>query len=120
MKVRCIQLLDSTGHPEEKSHWLTLGKVYHVMTLTFGTQKKWLLRLIGDGRNGLALFPLEQFEIVSSNIPAAWVIRWEKGVFELSPEPWNQPGFWERYYERDPDAIRVFEEESRRIIQQDS
>jgi len=120
MKVRCIKLLDSKGNPEKASPWLTLGNVYHVMTVIFGTQEKWLLRLVGDGRNGLALFPLEQFEVVSSKIPAGWVITWNsKGVFELSTEQWNQPGFWERYYDRDPEAVRIFEDGRRKIIEAD-
>lgn len=39
-----------------------LGKIYDVLTIAFGTQQKWLLRSVGDGLNGVALFPLEQFE----------------------------------------------------------
>jgi hypothetical protein len=90
------------------------------MTVIFRTQERWLLRLVGDGRNGLALFPLKQFEVVSSKIPATWIVAWDsKGVFELTTEPWNQPEFWTRYYDRDPDAIRTFEEERRKIIEAD-
>ena len=102
MKVRCVRLLDSKGNPQEQSPWLTLGNVYHVMTVTYGTQEKWLLRLVGDGRNGLALFPLTQFEVVSPKIPSIWIASWNsKGVFELTTEAWNQPGFWARYYDRE-------------------
>jgi hypothetical protein len=120
MKVRCIKLIDSRGNTLEKSPWLTLGKVYDVLTLTFGTQQKWLLRLVGDGLNGVALFPLDQFEIVSQKIPAPWIVTWNsKEIFEMTTETWSQPGYWERYYDRDPEALKVFDEEKAKITQDD-
>lgn len=121
MKVRCVKLVDSKGKPQEQSPWLTLGKVYHVLSVTFGTQEKWLLRMVGDGLNGVALFPLEQFEIVSPAIPGTWIVTWNsKGVFELTTEAWRQSGFWERYYDRDPEAVHIFKEEQRKIIANDA
>jgi hypothetical protein len=39
-----------------------------------------------------------------------------KSTVELLPEPWTQPRFWERYYDGDPDAVRIFEEETRKIV----
>jgi hypothetical protein len=117
MKVRCIKLVDSRGNMLEKSPWLTLGKVYDVLTVTFGTQQKWLLRLVGDGLNGVALFPLDQFEIVSQKIPAPWVVTWNsKGTFEMTAEAWSQPEFWERFYDGDPDARQTFERERAKIV----
>ena len=119
MKVRCIRLLDSSGKSQEKSAWLTIGKIYHVLEL-FQGQNTWLLRLIGDGSNGLAIFRLEQFEIVTSNIPPSWIITWDSdGSLHLRPERWDQPKFLERYYDKDPEAIRTFEEERRKIIDSD-
>jgi hypothetical protein len=95
-----------------------LGKIYDVLTVTLGTQNKWLLRLMGDGTNGVALFALEQFEIVSPSIPAGWMVFWQSnGVFELTTKEFGRPGFWERYYEKDPEAARVFEQEMRRIVE---
>lgn len=119
MKVRCIRLLDSSGKPQEKSAWLTIGKIYHVLEL-FQGQNTWLLRLIGDGLNGLAIFRLEQFEIATLKIPPSWIVAWGKdGSLHLRPESWNQPGFLERYYDKDADAMRIFEEERRKIIEAD-
>jgi hypothetical protein len=119
LKVRCVKLTDSRGNPVEHSTWMTLGKVYHVLSISCETQQK--LRLIGDGLNGVALFPLDDFEIVSSKIPAAWIVVWDSSrrYFALTTEAWNQPGFWDRYYERDPTAIRIFDEENEKIINAD-
>jgi len=49
MKVRCVKLLDALGRPQERSAWLTLGKVYHVLEIVQDMRKKWLLRVPGDG-----------------------------------------------------------------------
>ena len=68
--------------------------------------------MMGDGQNGLALFKWEQFEVVSSRIPPTWVIfTGPQSTIELTPEPWTLPSFWVRYYDKEPDAVRVFEEE---------
>jgi hypothetical protein len=120
MKVRCIRLLESSGKPTDKSGWLTIGKTYHVLEV-MQDRGRWLLRLIGDEPNGLALFQLEQFEIVSSKIPSSWIISWGKeGFFELTTEAWRDAGFWDRYYDRDPEALRIFEDESKNIIEGES
>jgi len=74
MKVKCIKLVDSRGNVQEKSPWLTLGKVYHVLEVVQDAHKRWLLRVVGDGDNGVGLFRLEQFEIVSAKISVAWVV----------------------------------------------
>ena len=120
MKVRCIRLLDATGKPQDKSGWLTVGKIYHVLEVVQGTDRKWMFRMVGDGLNGVALFWLEEFEIVSSKIPDSWIIMWPKDdFFVLRPESWSRPGFWERYYDKDPESIRIFEQERGKIIEAD-
>jgi len=120
MKVRCIKLTDSMGNPREKSSRLSIGKTYHVLEVIQDTHHRWLLRLPGDGSNGVALFALEQFEIVSVRIPHIWITKWNvNGGFSLTTEVWGQPGYWERYYDRDPEALKVFDEEKAKITQGD-
>jgi hypothetical protein len=116
MKVRCVRLLDPLGKPQVKSSWLTIGETYHVLEIV-QDQGRWLFRLMGDEPNGVALFAREQFEITTSKIPESWVPGWGKdGFFELAPQAWGQIGFWEKYYDKNPEAVRIFEEERRKII----
>lgn len=120
MKVRCIKLVDSKGNSQERSSWLTLGNVYHVLEVVQDLYKRWLLRIVGDGINGVALFPLEQFEIVSPKIPILWIVAWnDKGGFALSTEAWSEAGFWDAYYDRDPLAVAKFEEGKKGIVDND-
>jgi hypothetical protein len=118
MKVRCTQLLDALGRQASQSAWLTVGDVYHVLSVVLDANRRWMLRLAGDTEPGVGLFPLRQFEIVSSTIPGSWIVTWsDDGVFELTPEAWTEPGFWERYFEHDAAAQRSFDVESRRIVE---
>jgi hypothetical protein len=119
MKARCIRLIDSFGNSQEKSAWLTVGKSYHVLEVV-QDQGRWLLRIVADESNGVALFQLEQFEIETSKIPPSWIIFWGKeGFFGLTPEPWSHAGFWEHYYDQNPGSLQIFEEEKRKIIEAD-
>lgn len=118
MKVRCIRILDAVGEPQNKSGWLTIGRIYHVLEL-FQDSDRWLLRLMGDEPNGLALFRLDEFEMVSSKIPNSWIITWAQGgMLHLRPKCWST-SLLERYYDRDRDAIRIIEEEWKEIIDAD-
>ncbi len=118
MKVRCVRLIDALGRIEESSAWLTIGKIYAVLSVVQNTDFRWSLRLMGDDPNGVALFPLEQFEIITNTISPTWIVSWD-GCFSLGPAPWDGAGFWNRYYDRDPDALRIFDEEHKKIVESD-
>jgi hypothetical protein len=120
MKARCVKLIDSRGNPQDRSSWLTVGGIYHVLEVVQDTHRRWLLRAVGDGINGVALFPLEQFEILSNKIPSAWIPIWNtNGGFALTTEDWAKAGFWEAYYDREPAALQTFEIEKKRIVDAD-
>ena len=58
--------------------------------------------------------------MASFKIPPTWIIRLGPGGWiELTPKPWAQTGFWERYYDGDADARTIVEEEWRKIIEAD-
>jgi hypothetical protein len=120
MKVRCTKLTDSRDKPQDRSRWLTLGKLYNVLEVVLDGPNRWLLRLAGDGEDAVGLFQLDQFEIVSAKIPSTWIARWnDRGGFLLTTETWSQLGYWDRYYDRDPEARKAFEDERTRIVQED-
>jgi hypothetical protein len=97
-----------------------VGSTYHVLEVVQDTRGRWLFRAVGDGANGVALFSLEQFEIVSTKIPGAWIPIWNtSGGFALTTESWAKAGFWEAYYEQEPVALQMFENERSRIVDAD-
>ncbi len=116
MKVRCTKLLTADGTPQTASQWMTVGGIYEVLTIELDRDGLWLVRLIGDSANEVALFSIDGFEVVSECLVPAWVANWTAdGFFQLAPEAWLDAQFWERFYDRDPDAIQTFETELARI-----
>lgn len=115
MKVRCVRLLDSMGIQVDKSSWATIGKIYDVLSIMIepGTTR---LRLVGD-EAGPALFELTMFEIVSSQIPETWIVSSPRqGCLSFGPSAWNRPGFWDDFYNGEPDARSCFERERAMIV----
>ena len=83
-----------------------------MLTIELERNGFWLVRIIGDSANEVALFSIDCFEIVSRHLPPSWVASWTKeGFFQLAPEAWRSAQFWELFYDRDPAAIRTFETE---------
>jgi len=64
-----------------------------------------------------ALFDSRVFTITSHSLPSNWrYFQLDSGSFSLCPESWNAPGFWEAYYDGDPRAVAVYEEERAAIL----
>ncbi|MFH8400471.1 hypothetical protein ACH4E9_23960 [Streptomyces anulatus] len=63
------------------------------------------------------LFDSRAFTITSHTLPPTWkYFQLESGSFSLCPESWNAPGFWEAYYDGNPRAITVYEDERAEIL----
>ena len=118
MKVRCIKLLDSRSRPVDRSSWAKVGGVCHVLGIWLEPAQT-RLRLVGEEPTP-ALFELEMFEVASARIPPTWVGSSPKpGCLSLEPESWSLAGFWERFFDGEPEAVAVFNEEKARIVAAD-
>jgi hypothetical protein len=63
-----------------------------------------------------ALVESEFFELVDASIPASWVaLMGPAGGFSLEAKAWARPGFWEAFYDRDPEAMDLYEAEKSRM-----
>ena len=107
MKVKCIKLVDEqTGESLESSSWLSVGKVYHVLSMNMEDGLPIKFQLIGNDGQTPAYHDANQFEIVTNNIPTGWVIDFmSQSHFRLSPKAWSKPGFWEEYFDGEPEAV---------------
>lgn len=118
MKVRCVELKNWRGEPEERSSWLKIGGIYHVLRIQIEPNRT-MFQLVGEEPTP-ALFQPDLFEVISSRVPESWVIVSAKhGFLELTPLSWTAPGFWEAFYDREPEAVACFEEQRRLIIASD-
>lgn len=118
MKVRCVKTLNSLDQPVSESPRLTVGHTYKVLSIEMH-QGQVQLRLVGDDPYTPGLFTLAQFEIVDGTLSRNWVISMsEAGDVEIGPAMWASPGFWTRFFDRDPGAHKCFDIE-REIIESD-
>jgi hypothetical protein len=106
------------GRPAEESPWVKVGGVYHVLSIWIDATHT-RFRLVGE-EAAPALFEPEMFEVVSPKVPTSWLVTSPKpGCFSLEPEAWTVPGFWERFFDDEVEAIASFREERARIVADD-
>jgi hypothetical protein len=112
VKALCVGLADSS----ESDSWMTLNHEYTVLSLLMTPKGPAKLRIVADDGRTPILVEASGFSMTAQRLPSSWacVIR-EGGVVELGPSPWLEPGFWERYFDGDRDAIQRFQEEVARM-----
>ncbi len=100
MWVRLIQLTSADG----MELWsLTLGKQYTVLGIEADN-----FRLLDDTDKPY-LFPHDCFEVVEAAEPTFWVCRvGEDGERYCYPGEWNEPGFFEDYFDHISAAHALF------------
>lgn len=124
MKVRCIRLLDSGGREVPSSPWLTLDRIYHVLSIWIGAEGARSYSIVTSEQQGewpsIGNHQAECFEVVSTIVPSNWRI-WihESSAIGISPESWQEPHFAEALFEHDPSVYPVFERERQVILNED-
>ena len=108
MRVRCIRITSETNLDERRA-WLTVGQDYVVLSVLADTTGQVVYRLVGDDQRTPALFDASYFEVTSPTLPENWRIRVPvEGGLELAPSAWLVPGFWESYFDGEPEALTSF------------
>lgn len=98
MRARC----KSNACPDGRVAALTVGQSYAVIGIEAGD-----LRVIDD-MGAPVLFEPELFEITEAARPAGWVSETIEGDEYAGPAEFSGVGFWEDYFEQDPDARAAF------------
>jgi hypothetical protein len=91
---------------------LTLNREYLVLSILIALRGPAKMRVLADDNRTPILVDVAMFAANSEPIPLSWVatIR-EGGVVEFGPKAWLEPGFWERYFDGEQDAIVAFQNE---------
>lgn len=112
MKVLCIQVPTPVdGMQLDSSPWITVDHEYTVVSVAAQISGRVEVQLIND-TNNLGWFDADCFLTVDPAIPANWSAHIsEGGSLKLAPSAWLEEGFWERYYDGDPDAHESVERE---------
>jgi hypothetical protein len=90
--------------------WLKPGEPYDVLEVRAEPGRLVHFRIAGEQPGTPALFDSALFDTVDGTIPAHWRARLAPGgTLTLGPEEWSAPGFWEAYFDDDPDALATYE-----------
>ena len=123
MKIKCIRLLDSGGREVEFSPWLTLGRIYHVLSIFTDQNGKRSYGIISGFREGewpqIGSHQEECFEVVSDVVPSNWRTMVYQNTTDISPAAWQAPGFYETFSDHDPTTYPIFERERDIILSED-
>lgn len=112
MKVRCKVDADCT----RIEGWLEKSEAYSVLTIDIFEGGNIFYRIFSKLQGIPVLFEASYFEIVSNEMPREWLIYYHDGYLEIAPEEWVEPGFWDKYFDDDIEAIEKFKEISSIIM----
>lgn len=98
MKVRVTRNQSDDG----RALSVTTGETYEVLGIECGD-----FRLIDD-LGAPVLIDAAACEVVDKARPGDWVTTIEDGDEYAYPPEFSTPGFWERYHEHEPEALRVY------------
>lgn len=123
MKVKCIRLLNSAGREVEFSPWLTLGRVYHVLSISIDESGRRSYGILSGFREGewpqIRSHQEECFEVVSDVVPSNWRNMVCKDAIDISPAAWQEPSFYEAFSDHDPATYLIFKREREIILKED-
>lgn len=124
MKVKCIRLLDAFGREVGSSPWLTLGRIYHVMSVEIDADGKRRYGIVTSEVAGewpsMGAHQAECFELLSTTVPSNWRSKISaNGTVSIAPGAWQESGFFEAFYDRDLAAYPIFERERDLILSED-
>lgn len=117
MKVRCVAIINpATLERVSQSAWVTIGREYAVLELYATPDRRFSVRLDLEGQTP-GLWDSEMFETTDPTIPSVWIAQLsDRGSLRLAPPRWLVPGFWEDYFDGEPDAVAAFEEDRALIL----
>lgn len=70
-----------------------------------------LLRVATDESGAPGLWDSRLFTTVSTDVSATWSVGLSAdGSVTFGPEAWRRAGFWEAYFDREPAAVRDYDD----------
>jgi len=95
---------------DTEQSWLRAGAEYAVQAIYFDPDQGVRYRIISDDAATPALFVASAFTVIDGRIPESWRAHaYSGGSFVVGPVAWQEPGFWERLFDGDTEARRLFD-----------
>jgi hypothetical protein len=112
MRVRCLRIVNPvTRELEDRNASIKVGEEYVVLEVVASPGRYVRLRLhLAPGVP--SLWDSEMFETVDRSIPSNWGVRVSgEGFVATGPMRWLVDGFWEGYFDDEPSAVSLFQDE---------
>ena len=100
---------------EAEDGWLDHAAVYTVLGI-YSSSTSVGFRLLGTTEPTTpAIHPASSFDVVDGTLSPRWVCSFAADGHSMSLEPkaWTCDGFWDRYFDEEPEAVRIFQDELR-------
>lgn len=110
MRVRSVQIISPVTRKVVADHpSMRVGEEYTVLEVAAGPGGDSSLR-IHRGDESPGIWDSAMFETTDPTVPSIWVAQLsDGGGLRLAPPRWLERGFWERYFDGEPDAVAIFE-----------
>lgn len=110
MIVKCVKIINQTNNLEEEiSQWISVGEELPVLSISEIAGKVYY-RICPSGENFPSVMIADQFVIIDGKLPRHWRVIYQEGKLFIGPEKWSVPGFWERLFDADPNAMSEYNE----------
>ena len=91
--------------------WLTPHTEYLVLAVEASATGENSYRIESEDNRTPALFEAKLFTLVNNRLPTLWIaVQQQDLLLQLMPARWSEDGFWERFFDGDPEACRVYED----------
>jgi hypothetical protein len=112
MRVRCLRIVNPVTHElEVRNASIKVGEEYVVLEVIASPRRHVQLRL-NLAPDEPSLWDSEMFDTVDRSIPSNWGARVSgEGFLSIGPMRWLEDGFWEGYFDDEPSAVALFEDE---------
>ena len=104
-----IQLRSDVDPRADGLRALIRTKAYVVLSVESFVDEIWF-RVVCEDNELPVLFRASLFDVVDKRMPPCWqVLDVQANAIELGPAVFGEPGFWERYFDREPEALLEFQ-----------
>ena|SRR5215469_5724280 len=105
--------------------WLDEDVIYTVLCVYAGKDGVLYRLSASDDTMSPVFHSAKILTILDHRIPSTWTVHAEVGrsgsmFLEICPAAWMADGFWERYFDNDDEARKIFERERKKIMSEES
>ncbi|SFM52059.1 hypothetical protein SAMN03159341_1422 [Paenibacillus sp. 1_12] len=115
MKVRCRDVVNPSKGTRfmaltRNTEYVVLSMEFYGDSLFAKSKGDFIIYRIIDDDNLLKPYPASIFEICSNRLSSCWVCyRNKDDAMQVLPQEWAYNGFWEQYYNDEPNALLKFD-----------